>query len=543
MTHWSEAVSLRARQLFAKLAYRMTNLSKLCVGLSVAWVIGCGSASIPPQHGAVGQGGGGLAGNGGPAGGGGGSATTGLAGSGGGVAGGTGEAGATGATPGSGGAGGRGSGGVATGAAGVAMGGGGVANGGGGVAMGGGGVATGAGGVATGAGGGAGGAAAGRGGAAGAGGTAAGAAGSPGAAGGATACSNTDSDAMNCGTCGHACLGGDCAGGICQPFLLGTIPDPNELPRVTMLSDGNVYVFSQNGIGAPQTAWQFQSNAPSTPVEFTTGNGTVFCVMNGRLFWVAVQTSTTIDACSLSNCPGTTAPIVTLASTDSLAIYPACDPADDEIVWITTPGSSPTRTIHRASATGANARVVSDFVFPDDGTNWTFVGSAQVTNQIDRLFFADNSADGKGSSTLFYIATKTVDATAVSVATIAGQIDSGTFQGVLTNGTTVVFNAFSPSSTSETFSAPLPNGVLSGPPPPFVTGSIAGGVLDQTTFYGTLSSSAVPSDAIVKCPLGNCSSPTVIARGQASANSFAADATAIYWTTSGQTGALWKAAK
>ena len=100
--------------------------------------------------------------------------------------------------------------------------------------------------------------------------------------------------------------------------------------------------------------------------------------------------------------------------------------------------------------------------------------------------------------------------------------------------------------TYEVFSAPLPNGILSGAPPMFTAGNLFGGVIDQTTFYGSISeaSSTIPSDAVVKCPLTNCSSPTIIARGQASAGFFADDATAIYWTTSGQTGAaLWKAAK
>jgi len=501
------------------------------------WVVGCGSASITPHNGGAG-GGGGRAGAGGLAGAGGGAGMTGVAGAAGG-----GPAGATGATAGSGGAGGRSSGAAgAVGAAGASGAGGGAVGGRGGSAAGTGG-ATGSGGSASGAAGTAGGRGGGGGGK---GGASAGAGGAAGGAGGAATCSNTATDGLNCGTCGHSCLGGDCAGGICQPFLLGTIPDANEYPRVTMLSDGKVYVFTQNGLGAPQTAWQFDLSTPSTPVEFTTGNGTVFCVMNGRMFWVAVQNSVTINSCSLSNCPATKAPIVTLASDDSLPIYPACDAASDEIVWITTPNSSPMRTIHRASATGANARVITDFVFPDDGTSWTFVGSDQMNNQIDRMFFADNSADVTGNSTLYYISTKTINSSPVSVATIPGQIDSGTFQGLLTNGATVVFNAFSPSLTSVSFSAPLPNGILSGSPPAFLPGSIFGGVLDQTTFYGTLSSSSsssVPSDAVVKCTLGSCASPTIIARGQASADFFSADANAFYWTTAGQTGALWKAAK
>ena len=59
-----------------------------------------------------------------------------------------------------------------------------------------------------------------------------------------------------------------------------------------------------------------------------------------------------------------------------------------------------------------------------------------------------------------------------------------------------------------------------------------------------MSGSTVPTDAVVKCPLSNCSSPAIVARGQGNANYFAVDATAIYWTTSGTSStALWKTAK
>lgn len=36
-------------------------------------------------------------------------------------------------------------------------------------------------------------------------------------------CGNTMTDAANCGTCGHSCLGGTCAAGVCQPYTLTTL--------------------------------------------------------------------------------------------------------------------------------------------------------------------------------------------------------------------------------------------------------------------------------------------------------------------------------
>jgi hypothetical protein len=37
---------------------------------------------------------------------------------------------------------------------------------------------------------------------------------------GGTACLDLHSDPLNCGACGHSCLGGGCAGGLCQPVVL-----------------------------------------------------------------------------------------------------------------------------------------------------------------------------------------------------------------------------------------------------------------------------------------------------------------------------------
>jgi hypothetical protein len=131
-----------------------------------------------------------------------------------------------------------------------------------------------------------------------------------------------------------------------------------------------------------------------------------------------------------------------------------------------------------------------------------------------------------------------------------GQLFLGNYQGVLANGSTVLGSGCSgntcttPTPTYQTISAPLPNGTT-GTPPKFMDGLVFGGTIDGSTFYGTVSNNAnVPQDAVVKCALSNCTSPTIIARGQGNANYFAYDSTAIYWTTSGTTAtAVWKLAK
>lgn len=359
---------------------------------------------------------------------------------------------------------------------------------------------------------------------------------------GGAACTNTGSDKLNCGACGHSCLGGDCSAGICQPLLLGTIPSAADAPRQTVVSGGKVYVFTQVSRGATGNAWQFNADIPSTPTEVMTG-GAVSCAMNGQLFWVDSTTLNSISACTFSNCQATMTKIVTLTSNDVIGVNPACDASSGEIVWGTTPVGGSTYTIHRATTTGSNARAITSF-FLNDGTNWAFAG---FSGETDRFFYVNSNSDGNGTSVLYYISTKTVNAAPVPVVTISAQFELGVDRQLLANANLVLASIFSAgSSTYAVVSASLPNGILSGAPPMFTAGNIFGGVIDQTTFYGSISeaSSTVPADAVVKCPLTNCSSPTIVARGQAGAGFFTDDATAIYWITSGQAGAaLWKAAK
>ena len=43
------------------------------------------------------------------------------------------------------------------------------------------------------------------------------------------ACLDLQTDALNCGACGHDCLGGSCKGGMCQPITLTTASHPDRL--------------------------------------------------------------------------------------------------------------------------------------------------------------------------------------------------------------------------------------------------------------------------------------------------------------------------
>ena len=79
----------------------------------------------------------------------------------------------------------------------------------------------------------------------------------------------------------------------------------------------------------------------------------------------------------------------------------------------------------------------------------------------------------------------------------------------------------------------------------YVPGATVRIFYDHFDFASGTANSAIPPDAVIKCPLSNCSAPTIITRGQPGAMNFADDGTAIYWTASGQASnvAIWKVAK
>jgi hypothetical protein len=361
---------------------------------------------------------------------------------------------------------------------------------------------------------------------------------------------NTQTDKLNCGTCGHSCLGGDCAGGQCQPYLLGTIPNNQDYARNTIVSGGKVYVLTQNGRGSTNNVWQFDPNSTtSNPPEVMTG-GSLGCVMNGVVYFVAYVPGNQhylIQSCSFSNCAGTTQTLVDIGVDITAFPYPSCDPANNEVIWGQGDSGGNT-TIHRMSATGTNQRIITSIVYPNDGLSYGILNSG-IMFPPDKLWYGGyNGNDAAPKSKLLYVSTSTVNAPGVLVATYTGQIFFSSPQPVVANGSIALVIGCSgmPCTTYLTMSVPLPNGTT-GTPPKWTDGNIFGGTIDGSTFYGTISNAppgGVQQDQVVKCPVSNCATPTVIASGQGNANYFATDSTAIYWTTSGAVStAVWKLAK
>ena len=353
-------------------------------------------------------------------------------------------------------------------------------------------------------------------------------------------------DAGNCGSCGHGCLGGTCSAGACQPVELGTVPSPLQSAGLLVLSGGYLYSTTIEVVQAgiyPQI-YQFNPNAPSTGpgalvASETTSNGPPQCVMDGKLFWAAGGgqfQSTPIKVCTLGNCAATTTTLLT--SPGQVYGNPFCDTTTDEIVWddYTSAGPGSTVmivTIYRAASNGTNMRSMTFYQAPTGGDGINFYSDLGIPSGASDRWYLTTTVSSTQTTTLYYVLTNSAGVSPVSIGT-------GTIN-VTNHSTNDTLYVWTDGSGSPSYDVPLPNGVT-GMPPVFYAGALDG-VMDNQTFYGTFS--GLPADAIGKCPLSNCSNPTTMFRGQQGANSFTQDATALYWTTSvtnnGYT--VWKGAK
>jgi hypothetical protein len=336
------------------------------------------------------------------------------------------------------------------------------------------------------------------------------------------------------------------------PVLLGTVSSNTLFAAETRGGDdGKVYVFvGDYGLdGMVNQVWEADPGRPgkltSTFAGAMSNQGYILCVMGGQMFWTSVNG---VGSCPLgTDCTSVTAVLPASAGVDHTGYRPAaCDPANAEIVWVSGAGAGGF-TLNRASMTGANLRVVGSVSFPSDGADWGIVGFASDPNSI----FYTRTDFTAGSQALYQVATNVPGAAGVLLANLNGSV----FR-ILTNGALALvekglfvldpgLGGYETSTTVDVATVPLPGGIGSGTAPVIASATMTG-VIDQTTFYGTVGSTpgATPR-AIVRCPLSDCSAPAVLY--QVSAGNFADDGTNIYWTTAPATGgsgfSVWKAAK
>ncbi len=141
---------------------------------------------------------------------------------------------------------------------------------------------------------------------------------------GFTACGNTcanltgGSDAANCGACGRSCLGGTCAAGICQPWVVAQ-PPTTSLPQ-SIATDGTNVFWAD---GTTNTVEQIPATG-GTPIVLATGTsqGTFVRYGSGKVVYVFYRTALGLATAGVANSGST---LLNLSSTvvNGLAINPS----------------------------------------------------------------------------------------------------------------------------------------------------------------------------------------------------------------------------
>lgn len=115
------------------------------------------------------------------------------------------------------------------------------------------------------------------------------------------ACADLQTDTANCGRCGHGCMGGTCAAGQCQPWVVTNTSAGNALslaPRggtygvAGMVTDGTNVVWIDAAQGVLEVSTTAGASAPVVnlaPVQYS--EPVSLAMANGVIVWIPLDTT------------------------------------------------------------------------------------------------------------------------------------------------------------------------------------------------------------------------------------------------------------
>jgi hypothetical protein len=353
-------------------------------------------------------------------------------------------------------------------------------------------------------------------------------------------CVDLQTDANNCGTCNHGCLGGTCSEGNCQPWLLADEAAIWEGVATYMVSGDKVFIeFGARGYSP--TDWTVDINGGGAvklrDVPAVTGEKTRTVVLDGSLFWFTFSGTTgQLLSCPQNTCtPANTSTVLTTTIQDGWSLGVPniiADPVNHEIVWHEQAYYAPTvvysHTAKRSGPTGP-ARSVGSYVTSYSDT-WLV-----HNNRPDRVFSLRNDDSTYSTYTLYSLLTNTTSASPLAITGSMSTVSS--YSPFLANSTAAFIG-----TSASLVRVPLPNGVV-GVPPAFYTGSATWSLAEDTNVFGT--TVGATNDGIWRCSISNCN-PSYISRGFLTYGYLISDSTSVYIldrTSSGTRFKLWRMAK
>ncbi|MGH7434097.1 MAG: hypothetical protein ACRENE_00315 [Polyangiaceae bacterium] len=321
-------------------------------------------------------------------------------------------------------------------------------------------------------------------------------------------CGDTQSSAVNCGSCGHACLGGSCVMGACQPIALLPV-GAGASPFALAQDDGYLYWTDHAFNGIMRTD---KVLGGSSMVAGAGNSPTSILASDGGLYWGNEEN---VSACDLSGCLGSASVLV--STYDAGVVSVAVD--SNSVYW-----SEGNPALLRASKTWDGGPRTGDILWQGDAS----VGHVAADGQ--RVYFT--ASDGL---------MRVVDVDG------GNELDLGA-PGAAASFDVVLDDAGAYWSVSDPAQGAIDRSPLSAPAAtPLASGqrSPASIASDGTTLYWIAGTSKANQTAIMACAIASCTPKVVNTIAATTLSAIIVDDLAIYVVQPGASGGggIWKIAK
>ncbi len=363
-------------------------------------------------------------------------------------------------------------------------------------------------------------------------------------------CADLDSDAKNCGQCGHDCLGGACDTGTCQPFTIAQ----NQFHFDSGLASDGTYAYWGGNPMSVQAHFlaRRRLDASDNVIMLSSlengssqGDGVNGIALTGdTIFWLAP---------AFDNMGGTIGHSVRYCD------LPDCTNAADDYLPMPVSNFYPCNYILFAPANGSLFWSCSDtYNGAKSGTLWSLAISDTPPSPTNPVAVGANPANPQGivsdGAYLYWVNSS-------SYVSNVRQADAAVFRYQLSDGTlktlvaahaadyptdlavandTLYFIATFP---TRIVTVPLPNGTTT--PPTFATIANVGHIVADADYVYFATYGVGLDGYIARCPHSDCSSPELLATGQENVVALAQDAVSILWTSynNGNNGTVRRLAK